>query len=259
MWSIYDRNLTERRKGFVFERGEIAQIFGVDDDTVALWQRRGWLPVTRNRAYSHEKTAADHRAYLAWWLEMNPRAVIDHIPPPKPARSRFAHYLITDSAIEAFIEDRNTWYAWSPALITDPVWRAAAEIARDESPGQWLTTGEVAARFGYAVDTVRQWHQQGRTEGLEIVRYGHQVYWWSEGLETWAPPLDRPRQSAQLQLALEMARLGLTASEYARAIDKPLDRASVLLRLFMERGLLRREIDPTRSNRYIYWLNGSSL
>lgn len=260
LWAIYNRHdLAERRRGVVFGREQVARLFGVDKGIPAIWQRHGWLPRTRNGAYAAQQADEQQQAYDAFFRELEPDlvAVRETHNPVKPGR--MAAYLITDTAIEAFLANRATWYAWDPSRITDPAWRAVAEHLRAQTPARWLTTQEVADRLGYDVGTVRLWHEQGQTAGMATARYGTHLYWWSGDLDGWTPPAERLRLGASSRTALAMARDGVTSSDLAAELAIALAVASRLLALLMERGLLRREADParpggpTRPGRYRYW------
>jgi hypothetical protein len=258
-WAIYNRHdLTERRRGVVFGRGEVARLFGVDDARVTIWQRNGWLPRTHNGAYAAQQADEQQQSYDAWRSELEPGFVSMRDEPQSIKPGRMAAYLITDTAIEAFMTNRATWYAWNPADITDGAWRALAETLRAQSNGRWLTTQEVADRLGVVVGTVHMWHQREWTDGLTVARYGTRLYWWSEDLDTWTQPSERRHLSESGLLAMRMAREGVTSTELARALGVPISVASRRLKLLMEYGLLRREIDPampggsTRPGRYIY-------
>ncbi len=260
-WAIYNRHdLTKKRRGVVYGRGELARLLGVDDAVVAIWQRRGWLPRTRNGAYAAEIADAQDKDYEAWRRELEPGfvAVRDVHDPVTPGK--MASYLITDTAIEAFLANRATWYAWEPKNITDPAWKALAETLRAQSSGRWLTTTEVADRLGVVIGTAYMWHERGWTEGLTIARYGTHLYWWSEDLDHWTQPSERVRvEGENAHAALTLARDGVTSTQLAAHLGIPISVASRRLKLLMERGLLRREIDPTRPGdakrpgRYIYW------
>jgi hypothetical protein len=259
-WAIYNRHdLAKRRKGVVFGLQEIARLFGVDKNIPAIWQKHGWLPRTHNGAYAAQQVDEQRQAYDAFSRELEPGFVSlrETRDPVKPGR--MAAYLITDTAIEAFMTNRATWYAWHVADITDPAWRALAETLRAQTTDRWLTTQEFADRIGCVVDTARMWHQRGFTEGIETARYGIHLYWWSGDLKGWVPPVDWQRLGVSSRTALKLARDGVTSSDLARELVVPLAVASRLLALLMERGLLRREADPARSSgtarpgRYIYW------
>lgn len=257
-WAIYNRHeLAERRKGVVFGHQEIARLFGVDKGIPAIWQRHGWLPSRRNGAYAHVQAYEEQRGYEAWRQDFEPTFRVREEPRSKPGR--MAAYLITDTAIEAFMANRDTWYAWNVADITDPAWRALAQTFRAQTPERWLTTEEFADRVGCVVDTARMWHQRGLTEGLKTARYGIHLYWWSEGIDGWTPPADRQRLGQSSLVALKLARDGVTSTELARELGIALAVASRLLALLTDRGLLRRESDPTRPSgptrpgRYCYW------
>lgn len=259
LWALRNRHdLRARRCGVVFGLQEIARLFGVDKGIPSIWQRHGWLPRTRNGAYAAQQADEQQQAYDAFFQELEPgfESTSDTHNRAKPGR--FAAYLITDTAIEAFMTNRATWYAWNPADIADLAWRALAETLRAQTSECWLTTTEFADRIGCVVDTARMWHQRGLTEGIETARYGTHLYWWSEGIDAWVAPVDRLRLGASSLAALKLARDGVTSSQLAKALDTPLAVASRLLALLMERGLLRREADPTKTSgairpgRYIY-------
>jgi hypothetical protein len=259
-WAIYNRHdLTERRRGVVSGREEVARLFGVDKNIPAIWQKHGWLPRTRNGAYAAQQADEQRQEYDAFFRELEPGFVSVRDEERSVTPGRMAAYLITDTAIEAFMANRATWYAWEPADITDLAWRALAETLRAQTNDRWLTTEEFADRVGCSVHTARVWHQKGQVEGIETARYGIHLYWWSEGVDTWTPPIDRLRLRATSQQAMAMARDGVTSSQLARALAIPLAHASRLLWLLMERGLLRREPDPAmpggpvRPGRYRYW------
>jgi len=254
-WAIYNRHdLTTRRKGVVFGRGEVARLFGVDDAIPAIWQKRGWLPRTHNGAGAAQQADEQRREYEAWRSELEPSfvSVRDEDQSVKPGR--MAAYLITDTAIEAFLANRATWYAWSPASITDPAWKALAETLRAQTTERWLTTEEVADRLGVVVGTVHMWHQKGWTDGLTVVRYGTHLYWWSEDLDHWIQPSERRRLSESGLTALRLARDGITSTDLAAALGVSIPVASNRLRLLLKYGLLTREADPTpaQPRRYIY-------
>jgi DNA-binding transcriptional ArsR family regulator len=254
LWAIYNRrDVTKRRRGVVYGRGELARLFGVDDNVPAIWQRHGWLPHTRNGAYAAQQTDAQQQAYAAWRRELEPALVSVREDTDPITPGRMASYLITDTAIEAFLANRDTWYAWDVADITDPAWRKLAETLRAQSTGRWLTTEEVAARLGVVVGTVRMWHERGWTEGLTVARYGIHLYWWSTDLDHWTQPGERRRISHSGVRALTMAYAGVTSTELAAALDVPISVASRRLKLLYECGLLRREVDPAQPNRYRYW------
>lgn len=252
IWALHNRHdLARKRRGVVYRREEVARLFGVDGASVAAWQTHGWLPRTRNGANQEQRAEAEQQSYAAFYKELFPSFEGEHAAPP--ASRKHAHYLLTDTAIEAFMANRATWYAWDPAAITDPAWRSLAETLRAQSDGHWLTTEEFADRVGCSVHTARVWHQKGQTEGLETARYGIHLYWWSEGLAQWTPPGDRLRLRPSSLVALRMARDGVTSTDLARERAIPLALASRLLWLLLERGLLRRESDPNRPGRYCYW------
>jgi hypothetical protein len=227
-WALYNRrDLVKRRRGVVFERGALARLFGVDDASVAVWQRHGWLPMTRN-GVNAVKTGR------------------------RGPHSR-APYLITDTAIEAFLANRATWYAWDPDAITDPTWQALALTLRTQADGRWLTTEEAAAVVGASVHTMRFWHQRGTTSDIATARYGIQLYWWSADLAGWVPPTDRLRVGAATLVILELAQTGTTSAAVAARLGRSLDSAAAFLAHLTRRGLLRREVDPAKPNRYRYW------
>jgi hypothetical protein len=258
-WAIYNRrDLTKRRRGVVYGHQQIARLFGVDKGIPAIWQRHGWLPRTRNGAYAAQQADEQQQSYDAWRSELEPGFVSMRDEPQPITPGRMATYLITDTAIEAFLANRATWYAWDPSNITDPAWRALAETLRAQTDGRWLTTQEVADRLGVVVGTAYMWHERGWTEGLTIARYGTHLYWWSEDLDTWTQPSARRHLSESGHIAMRLARDGVTSTQLAAALDVPISVASRRLKLLMDYGLLKREIDPTmpggaaRPGRYIY-------
>lgn len=259
-WAIYNRHdLTTKRRGVVYGHQELARLFGVDKNIPAIWARHGWLPRTRNGAYAAQQADEARQEYEAWRRELEPNLVTIHEATEPVRPGRMAAYLITDTAIEAFITNRATWVAWEPRAITDPAWRALAEHIRAQSNGRWLTTEEFADQVGCSVHTARVWHQKGQVEGIETARYGIHLYWWSADVENWTPPADRPRLGPSSRVALKMARDGVTSTELAHELGIALAVASRLLALLMGRGLLRRKSDPnrpggpTRPGRYCYW------
>jgi hypothetical protein len=258
-WAIYNRHdLIARRKGVVYGHQQIARLFGVDKGIPAIWQKHGWLPRTRNGAYAAQQADEQRQEYDAFFRELEPGFVSVRDEERSVTPGRMAAYLITDTAIEAFMANRATWYAWEPANITDGAWRALAETLRAQTDGRWLTTQEVADRLGVVVGTAHMWHQRGWTEGLTVARYGPHLYWWSEDLERWTQPSARRHLSESGLRALALARDGVTSTQLARALDVPISVASRRLKLLMEYGLLVREPDPampggaTRPGRYIY-------
>lgn len=88
----------------------------------------------------------------------------------------------------SFLRRRDRWMAWDPARITDPALRAWAAELRS-GPGRWLTPGEVARRCHVDRNVPNAWIARGE---LPATRYGN--WWiWSEDLDGWTPPGERPR------------------------------------------------------------------
>lgn len=139
---------------------EVGTLFGVSKNTAYHWVERGWLQGRRNKAW----------------------AVRAGSKPQRP------HYLITEQAILDFIENRKTWVAWDVWRITDPDWRKHAECVRRDAGGYWLTSKDMANRFGYSGGTVSEWARRGV---LPSLKYGQNHFFWSEDLAGWQPPLER--------------------------------------------------------------------
>lgn len=172
-YAIRNRHEIARlRQGVVFERGEVARLFGVNDKAAVFWQQRGWLPRTRNGASSIERQQQEHAR--------------GRIRPGKHSA-----YLITLDAVHAFIENRETWVAWEPKQITDERLRAYAQELRQLADGHWLATAEVAARLGYSPGTVCYWRYAQYMHAVRTVKYGSAVFFWSADLEQWVPPGER--------------------------------------------------------------------
>jgi len=106
---------------------EVAQMFCVTRPTILRWFARGWLPDLR-------PPGARRPAITCWW-DMDD--------------------------LVAFVRDRRTWAAWSPATITDPTLRAIAEQARREAGGQWMDRIEIARHLGISPASLKNWSASG--------------------------------------------------------------------------------------------------
>jgi hypothetical protein len=145
--------MRNRRGARVRAAAEIARLFFVHTHTPPRWIRRGWLQAERNGAH---------------------------------VRHGVSHWLITDTALQAFIDLRESWVAWQPSQIRDPHWRAYAFAARGRANGEWLSIADVAQRYHVGVTTVGHWYASGQMAGIATVRYIHR-YFWSADIVGWQP------------------------------------------------------------------------
>lgn len=191
VYAVRNRHeIVQLRQGVVFERGEVARLFGVNDKTAVYWQKRGWLPRKRNGASSIERQRQDRVGFRVFFKEVTGFEANE--TPSEPFRpGKHSAYLITLDAIHAFIENRDTWVAWEPAQIADESLRAYAQELRQLADGHWLTTAEVAARLGYSSKTVCYWRYAQYMHAVRTVKYGSAVFFWSADLEQWIPPSER--------------------------------------------------------------------
>lgn len=254
LWALRNRrDLVERRRGVVYRRGELARLFGVNDKIVVFWQKRGWIPRTRNGAWIAEQADAAQMEFEAFFRALEPTLEgTGHTPSPQN-HNHNAQYLITDTAIEAFLLNQDTWVAWEPKQITDPAWRALAETIRAGMDGCWLTSAELETRFGMKATTASRWHNHGDLAGVRVVKYGSALFFWAADIAHWTPPTKRTghmRAGGHAEQALMMAPL--TAPDLAQACDICLASASAILRHLQARGMLVRSIDPAQPRRYIY-------
>lgn len=102
---------------------------------------------------------------------------------------------VTPEALTAFLAHRNAWPDWAPSLITDPVVREEAEHYRSLTLHRWLTIPELADRYCVSSRTIHDWVRIMQREGLAVQQRGRWWYVWSEDLDGWTPPTERPRRS----------------------------------------------------------------
>lgn len=141
---------------------DIRRLFGVNKMSPTYWRQRGWLKARRNRAYSHRIGKAER-----------------------------PQYLVSEDALMDFIQTRESWVAWECATMTDVTWRAYAEDVRRAAGGRWLTTKDMAARFGYDEKTPPEWRRRGILGGVALVKYGSALFFWSADVDQWTPPMER--------------------------------------------------------------------
>jgi hypothetical protein len=163
LYGIYrycsDRGLSIRelrRRAQVWTVADVARLFGVSRQAALPWVRRKWLRTTQNRA-----KAAVQRP-----------------------RTRRVERLVTASAVDAFICNRETWPAWSVARMTDPDWRTYAADVRAAAGGEWLTTAQVAARWNYSASTIQGWCWDGTFDGVTKTKYNNTWYLWSTDIQS---------------------------------------------------------------------------
>lgn len=136
---------------------ELAALFSVSETVIRKWMRRGLL--------------ASHRA-------------------TEPSGKRWKKALYTRiyrDQVKAFLRNRMAWMEWAPAQIIDPDLRALATDIRLHTHGDWLTTREVAARYGYAHSAGYHWCAAGL---IPSVVSSDRYYVWSGDLVDFVPPLD---------------------------------------------------------------------
>lgn len=107
----------------VRSRRQVAALFGVSSWTVGRWIDHGWL-VARRNAYSRARAQTYQRQYL-----------------------------ITDTALRAFLTVREAWPDYPIEQITDADWRQLAAQARPANMGvllpdgsAWISVADYAAR-----------------------------------------------------------------------------------------------------------------
>lgn len=124
----------------------IAALLGVSKSTVAVWRVRGWLPHVR-------------------------------VEPGTRGRPAF----ITDDQLMTFLADKRYWPAWSPALMTDPDWRAYAEDLRRD--GDWISSKQAAARLGLTMRSFQRRRTWGDVADVQALRYGREMLFWGPDVE----------------------------------------------------------------------------
>jgi excisionase family DNA binding protein len=132
---------------------QVAMLLGVDDNTVYLWLRRGWLKANSTRM---------HRA------------------PHK--RFPNGNYLITDDQLQVFLSDPIYSVLVDPAHIANLDWRTMVEEAR--AIYRLLTVTQAAERLYVSRYTIVRWLGQGY---LHHIRLSHCDYIPTEALDTFDP------------------------------------------------------------------------
>jgi excisionase family DNA binding protein len=125
----------------------LANVFGVDDQTLQRWHRLGWLPGCHNRL-------------------------------SRTSRSR--KYFFTDRDVAALLRCREAWTSIQIERITDPNIRAELEHLQAEAGGHWLTPREVGERLGYCKGEINRLIRIGR---IPATRIGRRNWIWSADLE----------------------------------------------------------------------------
>jgi transposase len=152
--------IRDRRGARVRTAFEVGTFMGVSHHMVARWISYGLLDAARNNAcakrFSQQRRGAPH-------------------------------YLITDQALMRFVEQRNTWMAWTVDRMTDADWRMYAERLRTDAGGYWMSLSEVAERYIVGYTTAVGWRLRGYMAGVTTARYGRTHYFWSADLEGWEP------------------------------------------------------------------------
>lgn len=169
---------------------EVAAIFGLGcSKSVARWIDLGWLSA---------KAGPSCGPNVKHWIE--------------------------ELSLVTFIENPETWVAWTPDRITDPDWREMATTARGGVV--YLSPGQVGDRFGVQPSAVNNWIHDGQ---LPATRWGN---WWikESDLAGFVPPYERsktgisPRRftddedAAMVRLRAEGKTLEAIATTQGRAI-----------------------------------------
>ncbi len=126
---------------------ELANLFGLSRKTIQKWIQRGWIEVKRNKVgkLKHHKAPA----------------------------------LITDEALQRFLERREHWPAWSPHTITDPDWKEHALEVRCNAGGEWVSMVAIARQCGIRLTRLYAWWRAGKLAELTTLVYGHEYFIWS--------------------------------------------------------------------------------
>lgn len=165
----------------------VANRIGRSEDSV--YQRVYQLgeTVTRLRARAiRTRTAEEVAALFGRSSELVRRWLRDGELKSKRGVSRPGrHLLIADAALVDFLAYRPAWPDWEPDDMTDVDWRDAAQEARAQADGTWLTTAEVGQRLYAAPNTVIAWiHAQLLPATLRKRTF----YIWSADLVGFVPP-----------------------------------------------------------------------
>jgi hypothetical protein len=150
------RNANEKcritQRSATYTHTEVERVFGGSTFFVRLCLQMGWLP----------------RQQVASGL-----------------RHRF-----TQADILALVRIREAWIVYTPAQITDPDIRRAAELARAAELGQWYSMKMLAVITGVHANTVRRLYRRGEFRAYTHTTVLHEVHLWiPDGWDT--PTIDR--------------------------------------------------------------------
>lgn len=126
---------------------QVAALFGVTHGRVTLWRQKKWLKARPNGSWAARKKTA------------------------------FAYLLVSDEALLAFLQVREAWPFYDPDAITDPDWREAAQDARANAGGRWVTARDYAESRGYAPSYGAEQIRRGDV-ALPTQKIGNQWYIW---------------------------------------------------------------------------------
>jgi hypothetical protein len=116
---------TPRPRLHAYSSEDVARMFGVSGMSVRRWRQAGWLPDNR----AHSASGSDH----SW-------PIADLI---------------------AFVENRETWPAWSLSQVADSTLHKLATHARRIANGRWMQQKELAALLGVTATTLSVMMRQG--------------------------------------------------------------------------------------------------
>lgn len=157
--------ISDLRAGWVFSASEVARILGLKcSKTVNRWVDRGWM---RGRA-------------------MPSKAGV--------RRGKGVRTVISWTALESFLQDRQHWMRWDPARIVDAEWRDVAMQARQSANGRWVRVSQWCREHHFSGGTAAVWVARGEVRNA-VMHNGH-WYVWSEEIDAFVPPCMRERSPA---------------------------------------------------------------
>ncbi|HUT74846.1 MAG TPA: hypothetical protein VM221_08430, partial [Armatimonadota bacterium] len=156
-WSTWEEQFLRDNMGHL-PYAEIARALGRTENALKIRRiRKGMPPPTRTllTATRVARTVfGKDPSTIAFWIEKG------RLPARRMALRDRCVYLMTRSDLLAFMRNPQNWPLYNPETMPEGPWQATA--ARIRGDVRFLTTGEVARKYGMTATNVAKYIRQGR-------------------------------------------------------------------------------------------------
>jgi len=160
-WSTWEEQFLRDNMGHL-PYAEIARALGRTENALKIRRTRKGMPPPTRTLLTATRVArtvfGKNPSTIAFWIEKG------RLPARRMALRDRCAYLMTRSDLLAFMRNPQNWPLYNPETMPEGPWQAIAARIRDDV--RFLTTGEVARRYGTTAANVSKHIREGRLPAI---------------------------------------------------------------------------------------------